>query len=55
MGDRSAYSIGWSRLPLLSSTKYSTALGPSSRSLPVDLNIFFTAAMGDGDHDADAD
>jgi hypothetical protein len=26
-----------------------------NRSLPVDLDIFFAAAMGDGNHDANAD
>ena len=28
---------------------------PNTRSLPVDLNVLFAAAMGDGDHDPDAD
>src|ERR1700676_3447245 len=27
----------------------------SNRSLPVDLDVFFAAAVGDRDHDADAD
>jgi hypothetical protein len=51
-----AYTAGYFWLTQVDDSKIEAKVVPSDcRSLPIDLDVFFAAAMRDRDHDADAD